>query len=739
MRKISSTCFIAALAIGLLTPNLRAQVTLVKQGEPTSRIVVTSNEKTDQTAALLLQDFIKRISDAELPIVKGKKTKAGDVLIGNGNANQDFITETVTEDGFRICTKDNMLRIISGGDKGSIYGVATLLEKYMGVEYWGENEYSLQKSKDIIIPTIDLSENPAFRYRQSQFYGMHTDPTYKLMMRLEEPQEVFAAGYWVHTSNRLLPSSVYGKSHPEYYSFFNGKRHPGQASQWCLSNEEVFNIVAERIDSIFEANPGFNIISVSQNDGYTYCQCDRCKAINEYEGSLSGTIIRFLNRLAERRPDKEFSTLAYLFSMNPPKHTQPLPNVNIMLCDIDCDREVTLTENKSGQYFVKAMEGWSRITDNIFVWDYGINFDNYLMPFPNFHIMAQNMRLFKKNHTQMHFFQIAGSRGGDFAEMRTWIGAKLLWDPYQDTDQLMNRFLNGYYGKAAPYLYRYIKMVEGALLGSGHRLWIYDSPVSHIEGMLKPLLLKRYASLFNQAEEAVKDDSICLARVQRTRLPLLYSELEIARAEGNMDAEIISEKLDYFEEQVKRYQVKTLNERSNSPVDYCNIYRKRFMPSKEKNIALGAKIEYVTPLPEKYAKLGETALTDGLFGGQIFGESWIGWEGQDATLIVDLGEKKEIKSISADFLHHLGSWILLPKRVIYSLSEDGKRFNVAGNHEIPESNDVRVKYVDVEHQFDTPAQTRYIKVEIEGTKICPHWHYGVGLPCWFFIDEITVR
>ena len=61
--------------------------------------------------------------------------------------------------------------------------------------------------------------------------------------------------------------------------------------------------------------------------------------------------------------------------MNPPKHVKPLPNVNIMLCDIDCDREVTLTENASGKEFVKAMEGWSKITNNIFVWDYGINFD----------------------------------------------------------------------------------------------------------------------------------------------------------------------------------------------------------------------------------------------------------------------------------------------------------------------------------------------------------------------------
>jgi hypothetical protein len=58
------------------------------------------------------------------------------------------------------------------------------------------------------------------------------------------------------------------------------------------------------------------MISVSQNDGNnTNCSCPECKAVDEYEGSPSGNLIRFLNKLAERFPDKEFSTLAYLYSM----------------------------------------------------------------------------------------------------------------------------------------------------------------------------------------------------------------------------------------------------------------------------------------------------------------------------------------------------------------------------------------------------------------------------------------
>ena len=571
------------MGISMAFPSL-SQTMLVTNGNTSSRIILKENNQISWTAANLLQTFIQKVTSCKLPVVISQTPRKGDILIGGQSSAE------VTKDGFSISTQDGILKI-SGKENGVVYGVVTLLEQYLGIDYWGENEYSLTPSKTVNLPLINKVENPGFRYRQTQCYAIHADSIYKWWNRLEEPNEVFAAGYWVHTFDKLLPSSIYGKEHPEYYSYFKGKRHPGKASQWCLSNPEVFEIVAQRVDSIFKANPDKHIMSVSQNDGnYTNCTCDACKAIDDYEGALSGSIITFLNKLAARFPDKEFSTLAYLYTMNPPKHVKPLPNVNIMLCDIDCDREVTLTENASGKEFVKAMEGWSKITNNIFVWDYGINFDNYLAPFPNFHILQDNIRLFKKNHATMHFSQIAGSRGGDFAELRAYLVSKLMWNPEVNVDSLMQHFLHGYYGEAAPYLYQYIKIMEGALIGSGQRLWIYDSPVSHKYGMLKPALMRRYNHLFDLAEKAVAAEPDFLKRVQRARLPIQYSELEIARTETEKDLVDINKKLDLFEERVKEFQVPTLNERSNSPVDYCKLYRERYMPQKErKKFSFGCK------------------------------------------------------------------------------------------------------------------------------------------------------
>lgn len=728
MKRTIISLFVAILATGFACANQ----TIVKDGKAVARIVIPADaDSINSKAATLLQDFVGRISGAQLPIIKGAP-RNGDVAIGYGNTN------ALTEDGFRLESHRGILYISSGGDNGALYGVVTLLENYLGVAYYAAGALDVPKMSTITLPDINRHENPAFRYRQTQNYSTSIDPLYRIWFRLEVPADEFAGNNWVHTFNRILPSDRFGESHPEYYSFINGKRRPGHASQWCLTNPAVFEAAAAQIDSIFRANPGKTMISVSQNDGnYTNCHCPECEKVDEYEGALSGNFIHFVNRLAERFPDKQFSTLAYLFTMQPPKHVKPLPNVNIMLCDIDCKREVPLTDNASGREFVEALEGWSKISNNIFVWDYGINFDNFLSPFPNFPIIQKNIQLFKKNHVTMHFSQIASSRGGDFAEMRSYMVSKLMWNPDLDCDSLMQTFMRGYYGKAAPYIYQYEKKLEGALLASGKDLWIYDSPVTHKDGMLNANCRRAYNELFDQAEAAVANDKKYLDRVRLTRLPLQYSELEIERAQGISDIDEVSAKLDLFEKRAVEFEVPTLNERNNTPVDYCRLYRERYLARRANNLASNAKITFIEGPTGKYAKLGETALTDGLYGGTTFVESWIGWEGKNADFVVDLGEEKPITSVSIDCLHQLGQWILLPKGVKYSVSTDGEKYTPLGEFYRDEDRDPSVKFV--EFKVEKAAKARYIKVQVDGTIECPSWHYGVGYPSWFFIDEIVVN
>ena len=773
MKALSLHRFIL-LSLSVLPFSLPAQTVLVQDGKAVAHIVCADKDSTTRRAATLLQDFTQRATGARLQIAEKGRARRGDIVIGGP-------TSRAGEDGFEMRTADDgTLYLRSGGGKGAIYAVATLLERHLGINYLARECYTINgevpkadgtaqhPATDIILPKTDRVETPAFRYRQTHSYGCE-DPVYHDWFRLEEPHETFIGNLWVHTFNRILPASRFGKSHPEYYSFLNGERRPGDHSQWCLSNPAVFEACCTQLDSIFKANPGKNLISVSQNDGNdTYCHCPECMKIYEEEGAVSGAYIRFMNRLAERYPDKQFSTLAYLFTCQPPKKTRPLPNVNIMLCDIDCKREVPLTDNASGQWFVGALEGWSAITDNIFVWDYGINFDNIVSPFPNFHVLQPNIQLFARNHTTMHFSQVNGICGGDFAELRAYLLGKLMWNPNADTDALTRTFLKDYYGAADRWIYQYLKIMQGALLASGKDLWIYDSPISHKEGMLRPQLIKTYDELFDRAEEAVKDDAVRLQHVRLSRLPLQYSKLEIART-SPVPQPNIKEQLELFEQRTAEYGVKTLNERNNPPAEYCRLYRQRFMPQERKSLALGAKVYFMENTDDRqaaekvpgttltspsgapdarYQPIAETALTDGLYGGTTYVESWVGWCGRNADIVVDLGRDRDITTISSDFLHQLGAWILLPKSVEYRTATDvqdcGSLENLPwkpfGRHEFAEDRDGQVKFVPAEvTRHDGSVKARYIRIHVESLGLCPDWHYGVGYPAWFFLDEINVH
>ena len=737
MKKILSLC----IALFLASAGI-AQIQIVKNGKAIGRIIVDQHCKTDQQAALLLNDFVHRISGASLPIVlPDSKPERGDIIIQSlSTMKSPENLSGIAEDGFRFIGKDPWFRILGGKGSGTVYGVVTLLENYFDVHYYAANACTYPRKTDLWLPAIsEKTDNPSFRYRQTQAYSLATDSLYKIWHRLKEPKEIFAGNYWVHTFDRILPSAKFGKTNPEYYSFINGQRRPGSASQWCLSNPEVFEVAVRQIDSIFKANPDQKMISVSQNDGNnTNCSCDLCKAVDLEEGSPSGSLIRFLNKLATRFPDKEFSTLAYLYSVAPPKLVKPLPNVNIMLCDIDCYREVTLTENASGKAFMKNMEGWSKISNNIFVWDYGINFDNYVSPFPNFHILQTNMQLFKKNNVNMHFSQIGGSKGGDFSELRSYVVAKLLWNVNCNVDSVIQSFLKGYYGAAASYLYQYMKIQEGALLGSQIPLWIYDTPITHKNGMLNTNLIRRYRQLFDDAEKAVSSDPTCLKRVQQQRLVIQYAELEIARTRVFEDVNKIKQDLALFRNRAKELGVTSLNERNNTIEEYCDLYLKRNLPDSRKSLAYHAKAFFPLPANKPYDLIADKALTDGLLGGATFNESWVGWEGKDGEVIIDLGEVKEIETVEADFLHKLGAWILLPKSMSCFASIDNQNFTLMGKQDIKEDRSVEVKFVNVGITAKEKIQARYIKVHIETIGLCPSWHYGVGYPAWFFTDEIRV-
>jgi hypothetical protein len=529
--------------------------------------------------------------------------------------------------------------------------------------------------------------------------------------------------------------------------------------QLCLSNPVVLRITVDSLKARmarFRVKPGMTVPkywSVSQMDNFNHCQCALCHRTDSIEGSPSGSIIRFANAVADSFPNQVISTLAYQYSRSAPKVTKPRPNVNIMLCSIEEDRSRPIASRDQPGSFTADLRAWSSLTHNIIVWDYVINFSHLVMPFPNWKVLAPNLQLFHDNGVPMMFEQGLSSPGGEMPEFRTYLLAKLLWNPDLNVDSLRTHFMNAFYGDAGVYIDKYTRLLEEELDKSGKALTLYEHPSAHKDGYLSPLNLSRYKMLFNSAEAAVMDeDPVYQQRVEAARLSIMYAELEIARAmphapnglfEQDSTGQWIAkpyyvELLDTFAVRAKKHGHVLLHETRNTPDEYFKEFSAHLRNGARSHLAVGKQISFETPPDARYPGGGPDALIDGFLASTNYQFGWQGWYGKDMVATIDLGKETLIHSVQADFLQDQQSWIFYPDSIKVEGSVDGSHFFDIWLYEFSDARQKRPLEIRVANMslWDLRA-ARYIRITARNLGDLPAWHGSKG-QCWLFCDEIVV-
>jgi len=282
----------------------------------------------------------------------------------------------------------------------------------------------------------------------------------------------------------------------------------------------------------------------------------RCKALDDQEGSHAGTLIAFVNKVAEaiekEHPHVAIDTLAYQYTRKPTKTIKPRPNVIVRLCSIECCFAHPLDgcPEKSNTSFMEDLKGWNRLTNRLYVWDYTTNFRHYLLPFPNLDVLDENVRTFADHGVVGLFEQGNYSRGGggELGELRAWVLAKLLWDPSRDGDQLIREFIEGAYGPAAAKVQAFIDLQREAIRKSGEHVRIFDGVE---RAYLSGKTLLACDKLLEEAEGLAKgtDDAALLRRVRRLRLAIWYTRAAQAREPIETLKPVVRRLLDVAQEQ----------------------------------------------------------------------------------------------------------------------------------------------------------------------------------------------
>ncbi len=475
---------------------------IVKDGVSEYVIVRGENASpSDQTAAEQLQVYLQQITGAELPIVTDTVAAAEkEIIVGKTNRETEgeFVREELNEDGFVIKTTGEKLYIVGTEERGTLFGVFDFLERYLGCRFYTADVEKVPEMKTISLEPIEEDKQiPVFMYRDMGWWDYKISELFcakrKVYITAGDGKRELNTAYgeykgWVGgTDNvsRLITPAEYYAEHPEYFALVDGVRmetDAGGGPQLCLSNPEVIQLLTEKVREKLQAGMDkWGMYTVTQMDNNNPCTCDNCIAIYEEEGgAYSGTLLRAVNAVAtalkDEYPNIRILTLAYNHTSSAPAKTKPADNVVIMKTvakcishdvNAECGNIFTGTPSNldgTANSFVKDLSDWGKICDQMYIYDYHMNYMDLSCTVPDFHSLYNDVRFYADNgafglYTQGNY----KARSTEFGELRAYLLTKLTWNPYMTEEEYwghMDDFLEGVYGPGWTYIKQYIELAE---------------------------------------------------------------------------------------------------------------------------------------------------------------------------------------------------------------------------------------------------------------------------------------
>jgi len=453
-----------------------------------------------------------------------------------------------------------------GNKRGTLYAVYSFLEKELDCRWYSHKVSVAPKKVKFAFSELSNHEEPGIRMRDI-CYWVARRPQWAARLRNNSvpiPRDASggdlpgtAVRYWnCHTFEQFVPAKKYFDSHPEYFSMKDGKRIK-EYTQLCLTNPDVLKLCTEGIRNAMKTYPDFLVYSLSQNDWYNPCQCDKCKVLVEKYGGESGILLWFVNQVADairdEFPDKYVGTFAYQYTRHPPVGIKPHDNVVIRLCSIECCLLHDYDECDLNKDFTKDLKTWASIAPHLYIWDYVATFTQYCMPMPNFETLQSHIKDYQNYHAIgiMEEGDYQGI-GGEMEELRSYVISKLLWNPDCDVEEVIMDFTDGYYGAAGKFIREYLDYEHTVLRRDGIHQNCFPRPNSP---MYTDDFVRESRKIFAKAKEAVQNDEELLHRVETAEMPLCFLQLVRTPEEAKQAGA-----LDLFNRVVERDGIKRLAE-----------------------------------------------------------------------------------------------------------------------------------------------------------------------------------
>lgn len=454
-------------------------------------------------SATELQRYIRKTCNISLAIVNESNSFEYLIIVGRSKYESYYNIDRkyLTTDGFIIKSIGNNLVIAGGGDRGTLYGVYSFLENYVGWRFFtsemamrgmeiGDYMLSVEKNigdGDIIITNdLDYKDKPVIKYRDGFGHATISEDwcaknkingeTWEIRKMSDKlGGAIRFAGSAGHTFALLVPQNKYYDSHPEYFAMRDGVRMKSKSDipdqiydpQLCLTNNEVPHVIANNIREFMKKNPDANIVSVSQNDNEFFCQCPQCLKAYKERGELAAVLFDFVNKVAidleKDYPNLKIHTYSYSETSIIPKEVTLHKNILLQYCLRSCHGHALNDKYcKINSKIKEKLKYLGERCQNLYIYDYRCCITFSMLMFPDIFTLLSTMRSLAECNVQGVYseFDVYSYNVPTMEELRAYLFAKITWNPYmsqKEYDGHINEFLEGYYGKGWRYIRKYLE------------------------------------------------------------------------------------------------------------------------------------------------------------------------------------------------------------------------------------------------------------------------------------------
>jgi len=506
----------------------------------------------EEYAADELARFLKEMTDATFPVKRDDAPRSNhEIVLGRTNrsslrAISPDLRPEVSE-GFVIHCEGASLTIQGRIPRATLYGVYDFLEVELGVRFLAAKVNHVPHRTTLDCDVHSRKYDPPLEYR-----NIYDDAQWAVRNRVNAtwgwvPMRTKLGGCEYigrscHSLPALLPHDQHFDSHPEYFALRDGERRRKAAhrhSHPCLMSREVLDLVVASVVQTIQAyqrhKGSFNpysqiVVPVEYDDHGQVCQCAECLVVNDSEGTVGGTLFRFLNAVGaaieDEYPEVSVATLAYGNTEAAPKRTTLRKNVIIRFAPIRSDfaRRLDDPDCPLNRIVHENLLKWSRICEKLHVWNYYTNFHSFFTPYPNLRVIDHNIRLLHKHGMRGLYAQSTQTQGSELRELRHYVLAKCMWRPETQARQVMEEFCRLYYGEAGPGVMEYVDLLHDYHFTQvdpayGNPLTCYGSP--KYRHSYDDEFVGKADAILARAEAAAKTDDE-KQRVAVARLPIWY-------------------------------------------------------------------------------------------------------------------------------------------------------------------------------------------------------------------------